>query len=116
MKLPNGFGSVYKPPGNRRNPYRAIVTEHWQIDTQTSKWKQKRKTIGYYKSKKEALQSLADYNKSPYDVDAPKVTFQEVYERWFDVTAAKTEAGIRKVPISDKVLPFFEFMIAIGNR
>ena len=62
MKLPNGFGSVYKLSGNRRKPYRAIVTERWQIDTETGKWKQKRKTIGYYESKKEALQALADYN------------------------------------------------------
>ncbi len=82
MKLPNGFGSVYKLSGNRRKPYRAIVTERWLIDTETGKWKQKRKTIGYYESKKEALQALADYNKSPYDVDASKVTFQEVFERW----------------------------------
>ena len=59
MKLPNGFGSVYKLSGNR-------------------------KTIGYYESKKDALQALADYNKSPYDVDASKVTFEEVYDRWSD--------------------------------
>ena len=50
MKLPNGFGPVYKLSGNRRKPYRAIVTERWQIDTETGKWKQKRKTIGYYES------------------------------------------------------------------
>lgn len=29
-------------------------------------------------------------------------------EKWFDVTASKTQAGIRKVPISDKILPFFQ--------
>jgi len=29
-------------------------------------------------------------------------------EKWFDVTASKTQAGIRKVPISNKVLPFFK--------
>lgn len=29
-------------------------------------------------------------------------------EKWFDVIASKTEAGIRKVPISEKVLPFFQ--------
>lgn len=82
MKLPNDFGSVYKLSGNRRNPYRAIVTERWQIDRDTGKWKQKRKTIGYYKTKNEALTALAYYNKSPYDVDVSKVTFEEVYERW----------------------------------
>ncbi len=30
-------------------------------------------------------------------------------EKWFDVVASKTEAGIRTVPISDKILPFFEY-------
>lgn len=28
--------------------------------------------------------------------------------KWFDIIASKTEAGIRKVPIHDKVLPFFQ--------
>ena len=30
-------------------------------------------------------------------------------EKWFDIVEAKTEAGIRKVPINDKILPFFEY-------
>lgn len=30
-------------------------------------------------------------------------------ERWFDVTASKTSAGVRKVPIAEKVYPFFEY-------
>ena len=29
-------------------------------------------------------------------------------EKWFDVIASKTEAGIRKVPINEKILPFFQ--------
>lgn len=29
-------------------------------------------------------------------------------ERWFDIIASKTEAGIRKVPINEKVFPFFQ--------
>lgn len=82
MKLPNGYGSVYKLPGKRRCPYRAIVTERWQQDTETGKWKQKRKTIGYYETKSAALEALAEYNKSPFDLKASKITFQEVYERW----------------------------------
>lgn len=84
MKLPNGYGSVYKLSGNRRKPYRAIITERWLQDKETNKWKQKRKTIGYYKTKADALMALAEYNKSPYDIDASKVTLQEVYERWSD--------------------------------
>lgn len=30
-----------------------------------------------------------------------------IKECWFDVTASKTEAGIRKVPIHEKMIPFF---------
>lgn len=29
-------------------------------------------------------------------------------EKWFDVVAAKTKSGIRKVPVSDRILPFFK--------
>ena len=32
MRLPNGFGSVHKLPGNRRNPYRVRITIGWKIN------------------------------------------------------------------------------------
>ena len=35
MKLPNGFGTVYKQPGNRRNPYVAKKTKGWEINPET---------------------------------------------------------------------------------
>ena len=72
MKLPNGYGSVYKLSGKRRCPYRVVVTEQWQQDRETGKWKQKRKTIGYYETKAGALEALAEYNKSPFDLEASK--------------------------------------------
>ena len=81
MKLPNGYGSVYKLPGKRRCPYRAIVTERWLFDVETGK-KQIRKTIGYYETKNKALEALAEYNKSPFDLESSKITLQEVYDRW----------------------------------
>ena len=30
-------------------------------------------------------------------------------EKWIDIKASKTKSGIRKVPIADKVFPFFEY-------
>ena len=30
-------------------------------------------------------------------------------ERWFYVKESKTEAGIREVPIAEKIVPFFEY-------
>lgn len=29
-------------------------------------------------------------------------------EQWFQVTQSKTESGIRRVPIADSILPFFQ--------
>ena len=29
-------------------------------------------------------------------------------ERWFDVTASKTDAGVRRVPINKKMLKYFQ--------
>ena len=62
MKLPNGFGSVYKLSGNRRNPYVAKKTKGWDIDPKTGKAKQLYITVGYYPTRKEALTALADLN------------------------------------------------------
>ncbi len=82
MKLPNGYGSVYKLSGKRRKPYVARKTLGWDIDMDTGKAKQRFLMIGYYATRKEALQALADYNNNPYDINAAKVTLEDVYERW----------------------------------
>lgn len=82
MKMPNGYGSVYKLSGNRRKPWAARVTDGWTIDTQTQKSRQKYKFVGYYETRKEALLALADYNANPYNIDTANITFEEVYERW----------------------------------
>lgn len=42
------------------------------------------KTIGYYATKQEGLQALADYNCNPFDLGMSKMTFEEMFKRWFD--------------------------------
>ena len=37
MKLPNGYGSVYKLSGKRRNPYAARITVGWKDDFEKQK-------------------------------------------------------------------------------
>lgn len=44
------------------------------------KGKQKKSIIGYYSTLKEANIALAEYNRSPYDLDARTATFGEVYK------------------------------------
>ena len=82
MRLPNGFGNVSKLSGKRRNPWRARKTSGWVIDEKTKKAKQTYITIGYYETRQQALLALSEYNANPYDLDANKITFAELYERW----------------------------------
>lgn len=80
MKLPNGYGSVYKLSGKRRNPYRAMITKGY---VKTKKGiKNDRITIGYYPTKGEALDALVAYHDHPYDIKVDSITFAGVYERW----------------------------------
>lgn len=82
MKLPNGYGNVTKLSGKRRNPWRVRKTTGWEVDEKEGKLKQTFINIGYYATRQEALQALAEYNANPYDLDANKITFAELYEKW----------------------------------
>lgn len=81
MKLPNGYGTVYKLSGNRRKPF--IVRKTTGFD---ENGKQKYSTVGYYATREEGLQALADFNNNPYDLLMSKFTFKEMYKKWFDST------------------------------
>ena len=80
MKNPNGYGSISKLNGNRRRPWIARITTGYKIDTETQKAKQIRQTLGYYATRKEALQALAKFNDNPFNIEASKVTFRQCYE------------------------------------
>lgn len=77
MRLPNGYGSVYKLSGKRRKPFIARKTIGWDDNG-----KQLYRTIGYYETKKLAWQGLADFNNNPYDIEVSELTFNEVFEKW----------------------------------
>ncbi len=85
MKLPNGYGTVYKLPGKRRNPYTVRKTIGWHFDEQKNKLIQNFLTIGYAPTRAEGLQMLADYNKNPFDVEVAKLTFEDLYKKWSKV-------------------------------
>lgn len=81
MKLPNGFGSVYKLPGNRRKPWAVRITiSRKEGKDGLTHWKYK--YLGYYESQAAALTALTHYNENPYDMNANKITFAELYEKW----------------------------------
>lgn len=80
--MPNGYGSIRKLSGKRRKPYHVQKTVSYTVDVESKKVIQERVTIGYYATKSEALQALAEYNSDPYDLYASKITFSEVYDKW----------------------------------
>lgn len=77
MRNPNGFGSIIKLSGKRRNPFAVRVTTGWTVDG-----KQIYKYIGYYSTRSEAMIKLAQYNANPYDIDMQKFTFADIFEKW----------------------------------
>lgn len=77
MRNTNGYGSVIKLSGKRRRPYAVRITSGW-----TDEGRQKFKYISYHQKKSEALLALAEFNRNPHDIDAARITFAEVYERW----------------------------------
>lgn len=83
MRLPNGFGSVYKLKDKpRRNPWMAVKTLHWDINEDERTSRQVRKVIGYFPTKQNAITALTRYNENPYDLNVKAITFSEVYEKW----------------------------------
>lgn len=82
MRLPNGYGSVYKMKDtSRRKPWRARVTIGWEKDKENLKSNQLFKDLGCFASRQEALKALADFHENPYDISS-KITFSELYEKW----------------------------------
>ncbi len=95
MRLPNGYGGIRKLSGKRRRPYQCVVTVGW--DMVDGKAKQKQKTLGYYATKAEALNALAEYNVNPVDLDKTKVTFADVWEKFLETQADKSESKQRNL-------------------
>lgn len=68
MKLPNGYGTVYKLSGNRRRPW---VVKKWING--------KQKPLGYFAERQEAFEFLVSINQ--YTPER-KITFAAVYQKW----------------------------------
>ncbi|WP_304508962.1 tyrosine-type recombinase/integrase [Anaerotignum sp.] len=80
MKLPNGYGSVYKLQGNRRKPFVARKTVGFEQNKEKKKSYPVYQIIGYYEKRSEALAALAEFNKNPYDIEARNTTLADMYE------------------------------------
>jgi integrase len=74
LRNPNGFGSIDKLTGRRRNPYRARKTIGYENG------KQKRLTIGYFKTNKDAMKAL--FEQIDVEYSGSSFNLKEIYEMW----------------------------------
>lgn len=77
MKLPNGYGSIFKLGGKRRRPYAVLITAGW-----TDEGKAIRKYHSYHRTRAEAMKALSDYNANPYSVERADITLADLWEKW----------------------------------
>lgn len=79
MRKPNGYGSVVKLSGNRRKPFEV------RVNTKINEWGYPEyDVLNRFENRTDAEIALAEYNRSPFDVNRREITFKEVYEMWYD--------------------------------
>ena len=69
MKLPNGYGTCYRLPGNRRRPFVVKKTVNGR-----------QKILGYFDTFEHGIAYLSSVNASPLLDD--DITFSELFSRW----------------------------------
>ena len=75
------------------------VTTEMTFDEETKKYRQKQTPLGYYATKAEAIQALADYNHDPYDLNGSQITFDEIFQK-IEFTES-TNPIIDETPVAD---------------
>lgn len=93
MRLPNGYGSVFKLSGNRRRPFAVRVN----IGT-TNAGSPKYKYIGYFEKQSEALTFLSKYNEglaSHANVLKADILFKEVFWEWLEEKEKYQNVGFK---------------------
>lgn len=91
MRLPNGYGSVSKQSGNRRDPYVVKKTVGYN-----AKGYPIYKIIGYTPTREAGLALLAKYNENPWNLDSQNMTMKELFEMWQKTRARKLSEASAK--------------------
>ena len=106
-RLPNNFGTVYKLNGNRRRPWiaRRRIGEVWDDEKHYSR--PIYSTIGYFTTRKEAMEALA---KAPENliVKPEPPTFGEVYDLWVqEKYGSEDDLNLNYVYAKTYLMPIF---------
>ena len=103
MKRANGTGTVYKLSGKRRKPWAARVTLGWNIGS-NGQLRQIHQSLGTFPTRVEAETALNNYLQNPYDIDAHRLTFSDVYDLWSAeyFPTLKNDSSVRTVTATYK--------------
>ena len=91
MRNPNNYGTIKKLSGNRRRPYMVGVNPKIN-DKGTYTYE----ILGYYEDRTEAMIALAEYNKNPVDLTNKNITFEEVYNLYYEDKYVKSKKQLSK--------------------
>lgn len=83
MMLPRGYGSITKRDKTYKRCYWARGASVYYIDEETGELKEKRKSLGFFSTRKEALHALEKYHRERNLLSRDDATFAEIYERWW---------------------------------
>lgn len=100
MKNQNSTGSIYKLKGKRRKSWAVRISYQNDIGVM------KRKYLGYFETKKEAQETLFNYNKNPLLFSGK--TFGEIKNLWF--SSVKEKITISSVKKTGIILKFFNIL------
>lgn len=78
LKNPNGYGSVVKLSGKRRNPFEVRVNTRMD-----ERYYPVYDVLGRFCTREDALIALAEYNKNPYSISDRDITFSQLYEKFY---------------------------------
>ncbi len=106
MRLPNGYGSVYKLSGKRRKPYVAMTSHGIGNDGKVI-----RKPLGYYRTKSEALTALGEYNRDPAILDLSKIKFGKALKEYIDYRDSCKPLTHAYKSALNKVKPFHDELL-----
>lgn len=97
MRLPNHYGTVYKLPGKRRRPYVAKKFVGKTLSEASGSVRVQYKVVGYYETRKAALDALSAFNQAPYDLSKSGATLSQIYDTWSAVhyTKIRTSASYK---------------------
>lgn len=100
LRLPNKYGGVVYLGEKRRKPYGARITIGFEPKGEKNgvmEYRQKYKYLGFFEKRTQALECLMEYNKSPYDLETRKLTFNDIYETWLKKHAPNISVNTMKI-------------------